>query len=80
MVSVSAGLLSMLGVFLLVRDVLISPLVALVPMALGLSEDIFVLFSVAPEMMPTLCGNIPVLISMASVAVHRVVRLAQHVL
>lgn len=77
------GLLSMLGVLLLVRDVLISHLAALVPMALGFSGDIFVLFSVvsvAPEMVPTVCGNIPVLISMASVAVRGVVRLAQHVL
>ena len=73
------GLLSMPGVLLLVRDVIISHLAALVPMALRFSGDIFILFSVvsvAPEMVPIVCGNIPVLISMASV----VVRLARHVL
>ena len=47
-------------------------------MALRFSGDIFILFSVvsvAPEMVPIVCGNIPVLISMASV----VVRLAGNV-
>lgn len=83
MASVPTGLLSMLCMFLLIRGVLISHLVALVPMVLGFSGDIFILFSVvslAPEMMPTLRGNILVLISVASMAVRGVAKLARCVL
>lgn len=52
-------------------------------MVLGFSGDIFILFSVvsvAPEMMPTLRGNILVLISVASMAVRGVAKLARCVL
>ncbi|EPY89126.1 transient receptor potential cation channel subfamily M member 4 isoform 1 [Camelus ferus] len=69
------GLLNLLCELLLIRDILISHLVALVPVALDLvmvfSGYIFILLSmvsVAPEMMSILCGNILILISMASVA------------
>lgn len=72
MASVPVGLPSTLCEDLLVRDVLISGLMALVPVALELVTrflgDIFVLFSVVsvpPESMPTLCESILILAATA---------------
>lgn len=83
------GLPRTLCEYLLIRDVLVSDLMSLVPVALEsvtvtiFSGDIFILFSVvsvALELMPTLCGNTLVLISVASMAVDGVAKLAGHVL
>lgn len=87
MVSVPMGLLSMLCEDLLLRDILIPSLIALVPVALDsvtvFPGDIFIRFfvvSVALELMPTLCGNILVLMSMASLAVDGMAKLSRPVL
>lgn len=87
MASVPMGLLSMLCEDLLLRDILIPSLMALVPVALDsvtvFPGDIFIRFfvvSVALELMPTLCGNILVLMSMASLAVDGMAKLSRPVL
>lgn len=82
MTSVPTGLPSMLCEDSLIRGILLSDLVVSVPVV---SEsvtvfpgDIFVLFSVAsvaPELILSLCRNILLLISMASVAVDGVAKL-----
>lgn len=89
MASVPVGLPRTLCEDLLIRDVLVSDLMPLVPVALEsvtvtiFPGDIFILFSVvsvALKLMPTLCGNTLVLIYLASMAVDGVAKLAGRVL